>query len=1108
MKKNYFFDWEWQVPNTLKLLRIMKLTFLLLLISVVSVMAGKSYSQTKILNLKAENTTVKEVLSKIEDQSEFYFMYSEKFIDVNRQVSLNITDQKIEAVLELVFSSTDVEYTFQDKIIVLTTPKMEHNFFDVALQQNPITGTVTDENGLPLPGVTILIKGTTQGTTTNVGGNYSISSLPDNAVLVFSFIGMKSQEIIVGSQTSINISMLMDAIGIEEIVAIGYGTVRKADLTGSISQVTTQELNASPTFNVEQSLKGRSSGVVVTANDGTPGANISIRIRGDNSIIGSNEPLYVVDGMPVTGGIEYLNPADIESVSILKDASSTAIYGSRGSNGVIIITTLKGEKGTVGRIEINSYYGVQSAAKRYNSLNAKQYAIISNEWLKNEGQEPYFSSSEIESLGEGTDWWGEFIKPAPIQNHTLNFSGGTGNMAYSWSLNYFEQGGLMINTNAKRGSSRLNLTHEVNKKVKLGLNVILGSRVVDAVPFNNAAWHDGLLGSAPTLPVYDENGDFSRVGIQYNWTLSNIPNMGIYSKPYKNKTTRNSAIANTSVQFKITDELIFESRNGIEYNNSHNERFAPTDEGGRFYNNIESEGGYAADNNSFSNSFLSENTLSYLKIFNAKHRIDVVGGITYQKYLTQSSGIEVNKLASNITENYDLGAAGLVHAPSSGISEWTILSGLGRFHYSFDSKYLITGSIRADGSSRFGDNNKWGYFPSGAFAWNLSNESFMDNVDFIDDLKLRTSYGVTGSTALSPYESLNRLSSTLHVFGGNSNTIGYNPSNVGNPDLKWETTGQFDVGFDLSILGGILSFNVDYYRKVTSDLLASVPLPFSTGFSSVLKNIGKIENKGLEFSVSANVLQQGFKWDLFAQASTNKNTIIELAGGDDIMGSSFGHPYGSSLNIMREGEAYGAFYGFLEDGLNEDGYFKYKDVNNDGTVNSQDRVIIGDPNPKLVYGFANNFSYKNFSLNIFFEGVLGRDIFWATQGTHLGSMQNGHNQLADFFGNYWTSEDPDPNAKYQRISSAAANVTSDKAVVDGNYLRLKVITLSYNIPVFEISWIEGAKIYVSGTNLFSINNYPGLDPDVNTRGNAIFRGVDQNAYPTAKIITGGISLTF
>jgi TonB-linked SusC/RagA family outer membrane protein len=975
------------------------------------------------------------------------------------------------------------------------------------IQQINVTGTVTDsQTGAGMPGVNIVIKGTTFGAITDANGRYSITVPDRNATLVFSFIGYLNQEIPLNGRTNVNVILEAEVTGLEEVVVIGYGTQRKADLTGSITQVTTEELTASPVFNLESSLKGRASGVFVSENDGTPGGGISIRIRGDNSIIGSNEPLYVVDGMPM-GGIENLNPSDIASISILKDASSTAIYGSRAANGVVVITTVKGAKGTAGRIEINSYYGMQKELKRYYSLTAKQYAIASNEWLKNEGQEPYFSPSEIEALGEGTDWWAEFIKPAPVQSHTLNFSGGGENTTYSWSINYFDQVGLMINSGAKRGNTRLNLSHQVNNKVKLGLNALLSRRVVRQVPFNNAAWHDGILGSPPTLPVKDEDGNYTRVGTVYSWTLGNIPNMGIYSKPFRDQSIGNSVYANTSIEFKITKELIFESRNGLDYNNGFSEEFAPTSDGGRFYNDEYADGGYASNSSSYSNSFLSENTLSYLKVFN-KHKIDVIGGVTYQTSNSRSFGISVNKLATNITENYNLSASSKINNPSSGYSDWAMLSGLARVNYSFDSRYLITASIRADGSSRFGANHKWGYFPSGAVAWNLSNESFMENVDFIYNLKLRASYGITGSTALSPYQSLNRLSSVNVVFGGNANTPGYIPSNVGNPDLKWEKTTQWDLGLDFGILEGALNLNIDYYWKVTSDLLASVPLPSSTGFSSVLKNIGSIQNKGLEVNVSANILRGELKWDIAAQASANRNTILELVGGADIIGETFGHPFEGPLNIMREGEAYGSFYGLVYDGLNDEGYFKYKDINNDTLVNPQDRVIIGDPNAKLLYSINNNFSYKGFGLNIFFEGIQGRDIFWATAGTHLGSMLNGHNQLADFHGNYWTTENPNPNAKYQRISTKAYTDVSTKFVEDGSYLKLKSLTLSYNLPVSEISWVQQVQIYTTGSNLFSLNNYPGLDPDVNTRGNQIFRGVDQNAYPTAKIVTVGCKIVF
>jgi len=892
---------------------------------------------------------------------------------------------------------------------------------------------------------------------------------------------------------------------LEEVVVIGYGTQRKEDMTGAVSQLSAQDLEAFPVFNASQSFKGRAPGVMVTQNSGRPGGTVSVRIRGDNSIIGSNEPLYVVDGFPITGGIDYLNPSDIESISILKDASATAIYGSRGANGVIIITSKQGRKNTAGRIEVNSYYGMQSEINRYEMLNAKQYAIVANEWLKNEGHAPHWSQSEIEALGEGTDWWGENIKPTMIHNHVLTFSGGGENTAYSLALNYFDQPGLVLNTAARRGNVRLNIDHDVNERVKLGLNLIMSRSEVFEIPFDNEQFLEGFLSAPPTVPVYDENGEPTRIESVYHFSYPNITNPAMYAEPYKNRTLKNFINANINLEFKITDALKFGTRVGLEYLNGHNERFAPKD---LYSTGAEGDDGFVADNFSYSNSVLIENTLRYLKTFNDSHKFDVVGGMTYQSYMARSVSLSGNKLSTDITQNFDWSSVGLIRTPSSGITEWQLLSGLGRINYSFDGKYLVTGSMRADGSSRFGASNKWGYFPSAAFAWNLSEESFMRDLGFVSGLKLRTSYGVTGSTALSPYQSLNRLNSVLAIYQTNVEEVGYAPENVGNKDLRWEKTSQLNVGIDLSVWEGVLSLNFDYYKKMTTDLLSSVPIPLSTGFDSVLKNIGEMENKGIEMGISADVLRKEVKWEVIAQASNNRNTVMKLADGSDIMGPAFSQPYNASLNLTREGEPFGVFVGLKEDGLNADGSIKYVDVNTDGIINTLDRVILGDPNPKWIFSLNNNLSYKNFGLNIFMEGIEGRDIFWATAGAHLNSYQRGHNQFADLFGNYWTPENPNPNAKYPKVSSSSASEISERYVKDGSYLRLKVVTLSYNIPVSKIRWLGAAQLYVSGTNLLTFTNYPGLDPEVNTRGNAIFRGVDQNSYPSAKMLTVGTKLVF
>jgi TonB-linked SusC/RagA family outer membrane protein len=989
-------------------------------------------------------------------------------------------------------------------IILITIPI--NTFAQGILVKGKVTAS---EDGTPMPGINIVIKGTTLGAQSDAEGNYSINVQDRNSTLVFSFIGYMTEEVSIGNRSVIDVSLKLEVMDLKEVVVVGYGTQEKRDITGSVSQVKSQVLEKSPVYNLEQSLKGRVSGIQVVQNSGTPGGRIEVRVRGGNSMVGSNDPLYVVDGFPTSGRIDYIDPSDIKSIDILKDASATAIYGARGANGVVLITTKRGEKGQKGKIEVNSYYGLQKETKRYDVLNAKQYAIVANEWLKNQGLPAYFDLNEIQ--GEGTDWQDVVFRTGQVQNHSLTFSGGTDKSAYSLAGNFYDQNGIIFNSSAKRGSIKLNLDHELNNRIKLGLNISLARNEVFELPMDNASFGlsgqmNGHLAAPPTLPVYDENGIPTRIEHAYFFASQDMRNPVIFNKPYKNRRLNNTILWNTSLDFKIIEGLTFTTRFGLEYYSDFSELFVPII--------FADDKGSASENYSNSNSFLNENTLHFLKVFN-KHKLDVVGGITYQTYSNRSTDLGVQGFANNITANYNIGSASIIEIPSNGISEWMLLSGLGRINYSFDNKYLITASMRTDGSSRFGTNNKWGFFPSAAVGWRVSEEAFMKDISFIYDLKLRASYGITGNTALSPYQSLSRLGAARTIFGSNSEVVGYAPSTVGNPDLKWETTAQFDVGFDFSLFKDILEVTFDYYRKVTSNLLASVPLPPSMGFTSTLQNIGEIENKGIELAVRADILKKSFKWDIYTTVSRNKNKILNLAGGSDILGASFSHPFNAPANLARVGESFGVFYGLREDGLTEEGFIKYIDFNNDGLINTLDRVIIGNPYPDFIYGFNNNFSYKNFNLNIFLEGVYGNDIFWATAGTFLGSYQRGHNQFTDIMGNYWTADNPNPNAKYPKISSGSNAQVSDRYVKDGSYLRVKSIVLTYNIPVSKISWLNTAQIYFSGNNLFTFTNYPGLDPEVNTRGSdassvssRLFIGVEQDPYPFARTFTIGTKLIF
>lgn len=975
-----------------------------------------------------------------------------------------------------------------------------------------VMGMVTDETGMPLSGVNIVEKGTTNGTTTGEDGSFSIKVANDDAILIVSIVGYTSREISVKDKDIKSIALQKEVNKLEEVVVVGYGTQRKKDLTGSVAQVSNKDLQAVPVYNVGEALQGRASGVSVAHNSGAPGSRVQVRVRGGNSMIGSNDPLYVVDGFPIAGGINFLNPADIESIDILKDASATAIYGARGANGVVMVSTKRGKGGARNEIGVNSYYGVQQTAKRFDMLDATHYAIVVNEFLKNDGKAPYFNLGDIQ--GPGTNWQDAIFRDAPVQNHTLSFSGLNDRTNYSMSGNYYQQDGIIINSGVKKGSFRLNLDHEIKSWLKIAVNLNLSRREQFTVPVDNGRrgnnMFSGALSAPPTSPVYDDNGLPVRIGEAYPFTdPGDMRNPMLWAKPYKNRTLANTILLNNAFTFKLTKELSFVSRIGLEYENSINDQFSPI-----IYPN---DRGGASNSNTYWNSVLNEEVLTYEKLFSGGHKLTATGGFTYQTYMTRNAGISVSGFTNNNTENYNLGSAETINPPSSDISQWSLVSGLGRVNYSFLDRYFLTASIRSDGSSRFGKDNKWGVFPSGALAWRISEERFIkDQLPFINNLKLRASYGVTGNTALSPYQSLDRLSPVKYIYSGNTESVGYAPSGISNSQLKWETSNELDLGLDLGVFNNRLGVTFDYYKKNTKDLLASVPLPPSSGFGFILQNLGEIENQGLEFSVNADVLTGGFKWNAAAQVSTNRNKVLKIAGGSDIVtaGQTSGLP---GYNLARVGQPLGVFYGYLEDGLDDKGMIKFVDVNKDNAITPLDRVILGTPYPKFEYGFNSNFSYKDVSLTVFLQGVKGNDIFFATAFTNLNSFQRTQNQFADLFGNYWTADNPNPNAKYPKLSSLTQMRPSNRFIEDGSYLRVKSVQLSYSLPVkrMKLGWLNYASIYVKATNLFTFTKYPGLDPEVNTRGSdsqsiedRLFIGTDESGYPNARVFGAGIELRF
>ncbi|MEO1011547.1 MAG: TonB-dependent receptor [Bacteroidota bacterium] len=979
--------------------------------------------------------------------------------------------------------------------------------------QDTITGTVTDaETGQPLPGATVLAS-SNNGTTTDFDGNYTIQITSQETTLTFSYVGYASQEVPIAGRRAINMQLSLDTSQLDEVVVIGYGAVKKSDFTGSLSSVKPEELTALPAINVNQALTGRAAGVQIIQNSGAPGANISVRIRGGNSLLGNNEPLYVVDGFPINGNPSYINPNDIESIEVLKDASATAIYGSRGANGVVMITTKTGKAG-ISKIEFETYTGFQEVRKRIDLLNAQEFVEIANERAANDGQSPFFAEDEFASVGEGTDWQDAIFRTAPIQNHVLTFTGGNENTQYSVSASLFDQEGIVINSGFERYTLRGNISSKINKWLDLSYSTILSRTDQQAIFSDNGQRGNSVLSAAliapPVLPIFDENGNYTDV-TQFPFSPGVAEHPIALARERRDDRQTNDVLANLALNFHLTKNLDFKVSAGIESSDFRRD----------FYSSSElnaTPGGSASINTNRNTVLLNENILTYNPKLNNDNALTITGGFSYQQNRSVGLGASSADFVNDILLNNNLEAGNTPGIPTSFVTEWTLISGLGRINYNLMGKYLFTASFRADGSSRFGDDNKWGYFPSAAFAWRISQENFLKESGTINDLKLRASWGQTGSTAVSPFQTLNILGPDTIVLNDEF-FVGFAPgSNLPNPDLKWETTTQYNIGIDLGLFENRLRLTADYYSKTTEDLLSIVPVPSSLGFTAVTQNIGEIENKGVEFTLGADILTGAFKWDIQANLAANRPNVNSLANGSDVFGTVLSNPLQTSINIVREGEPVGVFFGFLEDGLDENGQIVYQDLSGpdgvpDGEITLDDKTIIGDPNPDFIYGLNSNFSYKGFDLNLFVQGVQGVDIFNFNASQHANSFNFGGNQIDDIL-NRWTPANPNPNAPYPQVSVNTNFRESDRFVEDGSFLRLKNIRLAYNIPVQDLNiGLSNAQIYVSGQNLITITDYSWFDPEISTRGGqsgraSFSQGIDQFGYPIAKTYTLGFRLGF
>ncbi|MFC2110172.1 SusC/RagA family TonB-linked outer membrane protein [Bacteroidota bacterium] len=979
-------------------------------------------------------------------------------------------------------------------------------------QERSISGTVvSNEDGVPLPGVNIVVKGTSNGASTDFDGNYSIAVSNNNAVLVFSYVGFVAKEVLVSSQSIINVSLEMNSSTLDEVVVVGYGSRKKSDITGSVSSVKSEELNAFPVLSAEQAIQGRAAGVAVQSNNGgEPGSNISVRIRGNTSIGASSAALIVVDGFV---GASMPQSADVESIEILKDASATAIYGSRGANGVILVTTKKGRKGKLS-VEVNSSFANQSASETIDMLNADQWSAYYKQ----------INSGYVQGT-ENTDWQNLIYRNGQTSNHQISFSGGSDNVNFYVSGNYFDQKGIVVNSGFERFSFLSNIDAQVSEKLKLGFNAV-GSRSTKNGIATQAT--TGGFGSGDVISVaYRFVPDLGL--LNSDGTITTNPVGDEIDNPYAiatetvDETITDRYRANFYANYEIIEGLTFKTTFGFSTLNRTRGSFKPS----TLKTSAGAQGGIAAIESRKNSDVLSENYLTYNKEI-GKGNFTALGGYSYQITKNERYSAGAQGFITNSVSYRNLGQGAVPLTAGSSYSETEIVSLFGRLNYDYDDKYLITLTGRRDGSSNFAKNEKYAFFPSGALGWKVSNEEFLVDNNTISNLKLRYSYGVTGNPSIAPYQSLASFDD-IYAVVGDETVNAVVPRQLSNPNLKWESSYQSNFGVDLGLFDNRISFSADYYNIDTKDvILGDTSAPEYIGFlnPTSLKNIGEINNRGLEFTLTTrNISEENFAWTTDFNWSRNRNKIVKLIDGADIfLDASPGHFLQDETHVLREGESVGQFWGYEYRGVNQGGTLPdgvaswsgdnaaggelFTDLDGNGEITTADRKLIGDPNQDWAFGLNNTFRYKDFDLSVFFQGAVGGDLFNFTLLEAASGVGNATTEAL----NVWTSTNTDTN-----VPSAAVRpkrITS-RFVYDGTYVRLKNLALGYNLPVklVEKLGMDKIRLSVSGQNLLTITDYPGTDPEVSYKASGnqesnTSLGFDYGNYPNTKSVTFSLNLKF
>lgn len=972
-------------------------------------------------------------------------------------------------------------------------------------QQITVQGVVKDQTGETVIGASVMEKGTTNGTITGIDGDFSLNMSP-NGTLVVSFVGYKTQEVQVKGQKQLQVVLSEDAEMLDEVVVIGYGTMKKSDLTGAVSSIGNKDIKDSPVSNLGQAIQGKISGVQIV-DAGKPGDNVSIKIRGLGSI-NNCDPLVVIDGVPTDLGLSSLNMADVERLDVLKDASATAIYGSRGANGVVMITTKRGTEGK-GKLAVSANYSFQNATNVPSLLNAAQYAELSNDMMVNSGRNPNPEWANPSELGAGTDWMDELLRTGVMQNYTVSYSGGNEKSHYYVSGGFLDQSGIVKSVNYRRFTFQSNSDAQVLKWLKFSNNITFSADTKKSGSYNIG----DALKALPIYPVKNEDGSWSGPDGNSEWYGSTRNPIGP-TELNKSQTDGYNFLANLTAELTFTKWLKFKSTFGYDAKFWFIDNFTPK------YNwkptSTEETSRYKSDNKSFT--YLWDNYFLFDYTFAEKHRVGLMAGMSAQWNTNDYLNAQKNVFMFDNVHEMDNGEE--MYAIGGNETEWALLSYMARVNYSYEDRYLLTATIRRDGSSRFGKKHRWGTFPSVSVAWRASQEKWFPKNDYINDLKVRAGYGVTGSQAsVGNYSYLASYNTSVYPFGISSgNQTALVSSTLANPYIHWEEVAQTNIGFDASLFNSRVMFSFDAYLKETRDMLVKASIPITSGFedtTTTYTNAGKVRNQGIEMSLHTINLTGELGWETNLTATYNKNKIKDLNSDVPYYINQINNSY---VTMLAKDYPINVFYGYVTDGIfqnqsevnthavqpgAEPGDIRFRDLNNDGVINDSDRTVIGNPNPSWLFSMNNSLSYKGFELSVFLQGIAGNKIYNANNIDNTG-MAAAYNQTTDVLKR-WQGEGTSNSMPRAVFGDPNQNTrVSDRFVENGSYLRLKNITLSYTFPKqwLQKAQIENARLSLSCENVATITGYSGFDPEVG------INGIDQNRYPISRTFSLGLNFNF